>query len=34
MVHTVSIWLLVTAFTGAGIFNAIGTSATRQGFIR
>ncbi len=26
MVHVVSIWLLVAAFLGAGVFNAIGTS--------
>ena len=34
MVHTLSIWLLVAAFAGAGIFNAIGTTATRAGFVR
>lgn len=34
MVHTLSVWGLVAAFTGAGLFNALGTSATRQGFVR
>jgi hypothetical protein len=34
MIHTVSIWLLVAAFFGAGLINAIGTRATREGFVR
>ena len=34
MIHTVSICLLVAAFFGAGVFNAIGTRATRESFVR
>jgi hypothetical protein len=34
MLHTISIWLLVAAFFGAGVFNAIGTSANRSSFVR
>jgi hypothetical protein len=34
MIHALSIWLLVAAFFGAGVFNAIGTRATRQDFVR
>lgn len=34
MVHALSIWLLVAGFSGAGIFNAIGTPATQAGFAR
>jgi len=34
MTHAVSIGLLVAAFLGAGVFNAIGTRATREGFAR
>ena len=34
MVHTLSIWLLVAAFFGAGVFNAIGTSGTQSDFAR
>lgn len=34
MVHVLSIWLLVAAFFGAGLVNAIGTSATRNDFAR
>jgi len=34
MIHALSIWLLVAAFLGAGLFNAIGTPATLAGFIR
>ncbi|TGX49122.1 hypothetical protein E5A73_19965 [Sphingomonas gei] len=34
MLHTASIWLLVAAFFGAGLFNAIGTPATRSSFVR
>jgi hypothetical protein len=34
MVHTVSIWLLVAGFFGAGVFNAISTPATQSDFAR
>lgn len=34
MLHTLSVWLLAAAFLGAGVFNAIGTPATRAGFAR
>jgi DoxX-like family len=34
IVHTLSIWLLVAAFLGAGVFNVIGTRATIEGFVR
>ena len=34
MLHIGSIWLLVAAFAGAGVFNAIGTTANRQNFVR
>jgi DoxX-like family len=34
MVHTLSIWLLVAGFFGAGLFNAIGTAATQSDFAR
>ena len=34
MVHALSIWLLVAGFFGAGLFNAIGTPATRSDFAR
>jgi hypothetical protein len=34
MIHAVSIWLLVAAFFGAGVFNAIGNRATRESFVR
>ena len=34
MLHVLSIWLLVAAFFGAGVFNAIGTPATKAGFVR
>ena len=34
MLHALSIWLLVAAFLGAGLFNAIGTPATQSGFVR
>ena len=34
MVHALSIWLLVAGFFGAGIFNAIGTPATENEFVR
>jgi len=34
MVHALSLWLLVAGFFGAGLFNAIGTSATQSDFAR
>jgi uncharacterized membrane protein YphA (DoxX/SURF4 family) len=34
MLHTLSIWLLVAAFFGAGLFNALGTPATKSSFVR
>ncbi len=34
MLHAVVIWLLVAAFLGAGLFNAIGTRATQDDFAR
>ena len=34
MLHTISVWLVVVAFFAAGLFNTIGTSATRQNFVR
>ena len=34
MLHVLSIWLLVVAFFGAGVFNAIGTPATKASFVR
>ena len=34
MLHLLSIWLLVAAFLGAGVFNAIGTPATKESFVR
>ena len=34
MLHTLSTWLVVAAFFGAGLFNVIGTSATRSSFVR
>ena len=34
MPHTIAVWLLVVAFFGAGLFNAIGTRATRDDFAR
>ncbi len=32
MLHTIVVWLLVGAFFGAGLFNAIGTRATQDDF--
>ena len=32
MLHSVVLWLLVVAFFGAGLFNAIGTRATQDDF--
>jgi hypothetical protein len=34
MVHTLSLWLLVAGFLGAGLFNAIGTAKTQSDFAR
>lgn len=34
MIQALSIWLLAAAFFGAGLFNAIGTGATRESFVR
>lgn len=34
MLHVLSIWLLVAAFFGAGVFNAIGAPATKGSFVR
>jgi hypothetical protein len=34
MIHTLSIWLLVAGFFGAGLVNAIGTAATQSDFAR
>ncbi len=34
MLHTVVLWLLVAAFVGAGVFNAIGRPATQDDFAR
>ncbi|MGY3691991.1 putative membrane protein YphA (DoxX/SURF4 family) [Bradyrhizobium sp. USDA 3240] len=34
MIHALSIWLLVAGFLGAGLFNAISTSATQGDFAR
>jgi len=34
MLHTVLLWLLVVAFLGAGLFNAIGTTGTKSDFVR
>ena len=34
MLHEVVVWVLVAAFFGAGLFNAIGTRATRDDFAR
>jgi hypothetical protein len=32
--HSVFVWLLAAAFLGAGLFNMIGTAATRSDFVR
>jgi hypothetical protein len=34
MLHAVSTWLLVAAFAGAGLVNAVGTSAAKSNFVR
>ena len=34
MMHTVSVWLAVTAFAGAGLVNAVGRADQRDSFVR
>ena len=34
MLHSLVVWLLVVAFFGAGLFNAVGTRATQDDFAR
>jgi len=34
MLHEIVVWLTAAAFCGAGLFNAIGTAATRDDFAR
>ena len=34
MLHVLTIWLPAAGFFGAGLFNAIGTPATRSSFVR
>ena len=34
MLHRIAIWLLVVAFVGVGLFNAIGTRGTQDDFAR
>ncbi|MDH2382564.1 DoxX family protein [Bradyrhizobium sp. CER78] len=34
MMHAISVWLLVAGFFGAGVLNAISTSATQSDFAR
>ncbi len=34
MLHSIVVWLLVVAFFGAGLFNAIGTRAIQDDFAR
>jgi hypothetical protein len=34
MLHAASIWLLVAAFAGAGLANAIGAAGTKSNFVR
>ena len=34
MFHTILVWLLVIAFLGAGVANAVGSMATRRSFMR
>jgi hypothetical protein len=33
-VHEIVAWLLAAAFLGAGLFNMVGTPATRRDFVR
>jgi hypothetical protein len=32
-IHTLSVWLLVAGFFGAGLFNVVGTRATRAEYV-
>ena len=34
MIHLITTWVLIAAFTGAGIVNALGTAGTRANLIR
>jgi hypothetical protein len=34
MLHTVSLWLAVAAFTGAGLFNIIAAASQQESFVR
>jgi len=34
MLHSIVVWLLIAAFFGAGLFNAVGTRATQDDFAR
>ena len=34
MLHNIVVWLLVAAFLGAGLFNALGRRATQDDFAR
>jgi hypothetical protein len=34
MLHMALIWLVVAAFAGAGLFNAIGTPSTKSDYVR
>jgi uncharacterized membrane protein YphA (DoxX/SURF4 family) len=34
MVHAALLWFLVAAFLGAGLFNTVGTSGTKNDFVR
>ena len=33
MIHALSVWLLVAGFFGAGLFNVVGTRATRAEYV-
>jgi hypothetical protein len=33
MIHTFSVWVLVAGFFGAGLFNVMGTRATRTEYV-
>ncbi|MGI4944037.1 MAG: DoxX family protein [Janthinobacterium lividum] len=34
MLHALPVWCLVAGLFGAGLFNAVGTQATQDGFVR
>ncbi|BCH57269.1 DoxX family protein [Agrobacterium vitis] len=34
MLHTIFIWLVVAGFAGAGLFNAVGSAAQQESFVR